>query len=271
MYSWLTILLPILVVVQSHTVPPFSLKGSDSLRVHSHNGPLDEKSFNVLFSNIKALEIRLSNITNFSKDTLKSFTNLEFLRITFSRIEENDDDLFKNCCPTLKTLEIKNWIGFNDKKLAGIGTLPLEKLEILDQDIPELKPDILKGTKLKKLVLVRDNIQIIHPGAFNGLEELKYMLFTGNKFKGIPKESLSPLKSLKVLELVSNGIEKFTTDNLPLLPNLEEFLIIRDILKEVDFTGIEKVAPKLKNVYLIGNVGVKIQKSNGPVVIHNWV
>ncbi|XP_044746680.1 probable serine/threonine-protein kinase roco5 [Coccinella septempunctata] len=255
------------IVVPSLAIPDSARK---DLRILSYSGPLDEEIVKSKFSEVNSLEIRLSNITSFSKDVLRKFKKMESLAIHFSNIQ-NEDGVFENCCPKLTSLEIRNWTDFMPQDLKGIGTVPLKTLEILDQDIPVLTYDMFENTELKELKLIRDNIQTIHPLAFKNLIKLQYLLLSGNKLKKFPKEALSSLRNLTTLELVSNGLESLDSDDLPELPSLKKIIITNEKLKELNFTGVEKKAPSLVDIYLIGNVGVDVYGTSDRHIIHNLV
>lgn len=244
----------------------------NKLRIHSYSGPLKEDDVSSEFADVNSLEIRLSNITEFSKEVLQKFEQLKSLNIAFSNIYKTEEAVFENCCPKLKTLEIQNWKNFSPTDLKGIGTLPLEKLEILDEDIPILKDEMFENRELKELRLIRDKIETVDSQAFKNLINLEYLLFSENKLKHLPKEALSPLKNLITLELVSNGLKKLSTEDIPELPKLKKIIITNENLKEINFENIEKKAPNLNDIYLYGNVGVKVQeiKAERPI-IHNLV
>ncbi|KAK9875308.1 hypothetical protein WA026_007704 [Henosepilachna vigintioctopunctata] len=263
--------LMIIILTVAHIISREVPKDLEHIKVLRENGPLTEESLGIPFDTIGTLEIRLSKIEKLSRETLGQFKNLENLTISFSKIEKVDKDVFSNCCPKLKHLEINHWPDFNYEDLKGIATLPLESLEIIDSDIPKLKSGVFEGAKLKSLVLTKNKLNEIEPDAFKGLGELEYLLISNNKIKEIPKQSLAPLRSLETLELVSNGIEKFSTDSLPELPNLTDIVFIRENLKEINFEGVHKVAPKLNDVFVIGKNMVHIPKVSGPLRIHKWL
>ncbi|XP_045483514.1 leucine-rich repeat-containing protein 70-like [Harmonia axyridis] len=262
-------MLPYFVILAVITANTVAQPHEYNLRIYSYSGPLDEDVLRSNFSELFSLEIRLSNITSFSRDTLKKFKILEELSIAFSRIHKTEDDIFDHCCPKLKKLEIRNWIGFTQTDLKGVGSLPLEHLEIIDQNIPILKNDMFENSGLTDLLLINDNIERIDPMAFKNLINLEYLLISQNKLKKFPKEAIAPLKNLETLEFSSNGLETLSTNDLPELPRLKKLILTNEKLKEVDFTDIETKAPSLTEIYLVGNVGVKIHGNSS--IVHNLV
>ncbi|KAL3285763.1 hypothetical protein HHI36_000289 [Cryptolaemus montrouzieri] len=263
-----SILLPLLIVGLTHA-SPVSPKGLAAIKIEGYNGSLTEESLGTKFDNVGALEIYSSKITGVTKDFLRQFNNLENLTISHTHLDKPEADIFTNCCPNLKQLEVNTLEDFNDKDLKGIGALPaLERLEFLHQDIPILKSGVFTGTNLKSLSLVDCNIEKIEDDAFNNLGKLEFIRISHNKLPTIKKEVLAPLKNLGTIELDSNGMEKFSTHDLPKLPNLTD-IVIKDNLKEAYFDGATNVAPNLSDIFLIGYKDVQNVKADGPIRIHN--
>ncbi|MBD3216462.1 MAG: hypothetical protein GF311_27865 [Candidatus Lokiarchaeota archaeon] len=106
------------------------------------------------------------------------------------------------------------------------------------------------------------------PKAVLELPYLRYFSYFGKGLKAVP-EWLSELKSLRMLELSSNGIERFTTLRLPTLEKLD---LSYNNLTTIDFSGC--VLPNLKFLKLYSNQLIEIKglntlKNLGALLIFN--
>lgn len=212
------------------------------------------------------LHIKNSNIKDLSKNSLKLLSRLENLTICNSQIEKSENDIFPGCCPTLKNMKVSNWTNLEEEDLQGIGTLPLQSLSITHQNLIEIGEDIFKNVNLKYLCLDNNKIKNFSNAVFDDLYNLEKLSLSWNDFDELPKDVLVPLKRLKTLQLETDKFKKFSLVNLTHLPELTEIFLTKKEMKEVNLWGMEEKAPKLKDVFLVGNDGIHIEDNIGPAI-----
>ncbi|XP_044763761.1 leucine-rich repeat and immunoglobulin-like domain-containing nogo receptor-interacting protein 3 [Coccinella septempunctata] len=237
-----------------------------SVVISNHSGPLNEHSLGTYFDRVGDLKIKNSNISDLSKGTLKLLSQLQNLTISDSSIQKTEDDVFSSCCPTLRVLRVTNWKDMEEEDLRGIGTLPLETLSIDHQNLTQLGEDIFRNTNLKCLSLDHNNIKYLSNAVFDDLYQLEELSISWNDLDELPRDVLAPLKRLKTLKLETDRFSKFSWVNLTYLPELTEIYLTKKQMVEVNLWGIQEKAPKLKDVYLVGNDGIVTDENEGPTI-----
>lgn len=238
----------------------------EKVRIVNYTGPFNEHMLGTYFDRVENLQIQSSNISDLTKSTLKLLSKLENLTISDSTIHKSEDDVFVDCCPTLRNLKVNNWLNFKDEDLQGIGLLPLESLIITHQKLPQLGDDIFKNFDLKSLSLDNNGIKNLSNGVFDDLHQLESLSISWNELDEIPKDALAPLKKLRSLYLETDKFDRFSLLNLTFLPELKEIFLTKKKMIEVNLWRIEEKAPKLKDVFLIGDDKVRKENNTGPTI-----
>ncbi|KAL3271988.1 hypothetical protein HHI36_022457 [Cryptolaemus montrouzieri] len=246
---------------------PVDLLASKHIQIDNYNGPLTEENFAFL-GNVEILDIRHSNLTPIHQNVFNPMPKLKKITISNSNTIDEQKDV-STCCKHLKELElIKSGIPAISWNLYG--KLPLERLYIFRENIPEIKESILKDTKLKDLTIERSGVEVIDDNAFIHLHDLEHLNLEHNKIKQITKELLAPLKNVKEINLSGNLLEKLTTDQFPSLPNLEKLNVGHNPIKEINFEGMKEKAPKLAEVD-ISDINADASKSGGVLFVQRSI
>lgn len=99
-------------------------------------------------------------------------------------------------CPVLKELCLAN----NKLTHFQCEFEELEVLDLRDNKLVELPPDVLKMSRLKRLDLTNNDIKVLEP-KLGLMTDLQFLLFSGNPIRGLPAGPTS-----KVLHLLKDRI-----------------------------------------------------------------
>lgn len=122
-------------------------------------------------------------------------------------------------CTGLETTQIMQILKSSQAQIGLIKLLILQ-----DIHIPRLSNDFFSGLYIKKLELIRNGLQMIDNGAFNGMANvLQELIITHNNISMIPVGALSSLTSLLRLDFSNNTINELRQeDALPNLPKVKK-------------------------------------------------
>ncbi|XP_064205152.1 TLR4 interactor with leucine rich repeats [Anguilla rostrata] len=127
--------------------------------------------------------------------------------------------------------------------------------------------DLSRFGRLTRLDLQYNQIQTVHPKAFEKLSRLEELYLGNNLLSGISAGTLQPLKKLRILDANSNEIDKITPDTFM---NLENVIKLRldgnsiQTLQDSAFKGMENLlylhleSNGLRHVH--GNAFTKLEK-----------
>ncbi len=136
----------------------------------------------------------------------------------------------------------------------GIKSIPSEisqlselvSLELNDNKIDKIAPEIGELRRLKNLILMNNNISEL-PTEFSKLEKLEVLGLAYNQLGDIPSQIIS-LPKLKALDLAGNQISEIN-ENIHKLANLELLILSDNPIKQLP-SKINELK-KLKQLYLI--------------------
>lgn len=111
--------------------------------------------------------------------------------------------------------------------------------------------------KCKNLTYVsfgNNKLTNLESNIFEGSPNLDYISFEGNRLKTIDVSMFNPVKQLKELHLGENFLTEFPIQKFAKLANLTDLSIHSNNLSDLDEQGLVDKFPKLKKIYLQGNL-----------------
>uniref|UniRef100_A0A0K0D5P6 Leucine-rich repeat-containing protein let-4 n=1 Tax=Angiostrongylus cantonensis TaxID=6313 RepID=A0A0K0D5P6_ANGCA len=127
----------------------------------------------------------------------------------------------------------------------------IRELTLENANIVEIGPRAFKNLRIKKLVLDKNRIRVIHKEAFRGLENvLQELSIAKNKMTEVPSDALTGLRALNVLSLKCNKLGNLTKPVFKNLSSLIDVNLSCNEICEISSTAFDGVRGNLQNLIL---------------------
>ena len=228
--------------IRNSTINHIDLSGNCITRVTS-------EMLNYLPKEISSVNLSQNCIQRLEKNVIIN-EHLRKLNFEFNKIDKIEDDAFINTNVTELHLGENK---LNDTKFAVTLPRTLEKIDLYRNEIAEISPDSFsKLNKLRYLMLMYNNITVIHSDSFRGLEKLSSLRIYKNKIHTIEAGSFKYLPELRYLHLQYNNISKLGSCVFANLKNIALINIGHNTLSEIQRDTFEN-SVNLCQLFLSGN------------------
>lgn len=192
---------------------------------------------------ITSLNLPNQNITNIRTRTFEDMTNLVHLNLSGNQIITIEADSFINADSVqyldLSHNEIKDLIFLNE------ALNNLTELDLCHNHLTIIRSEaFVNQTSLMKLDISHNSIFLIEPNALP-LNKLEYLFIYGNRLNGtIQKDTFSPAKFLRRLDLSNfsiNKVENQSFTDMPVLASLDLSMNQIDYLGGNNFDGMNNM------------------------------
>ena len=210
---------------------------------------IDLGAFSGLTSLTK-LSIRHNEISEIIPGTFENMNSLEYLNIGGNRIEHLDSDVFSGLV-NLKHVDLSSnelqylnpdmFLGLRNLQNLSlcsssllqiptdrnfINSPSLSRLEISYTGLRSVTAEIFATVRnLRELLMVRNLISDIIPGAFENMNSLEYLSFEINSLEHLDSDMFSGLVNLKHIDLSYNKIQYIHPDTFLGLPNIHKVIL----------------------------------------------
>lgn len=242
-----------------------NLRGSNALNITDlYLNKLSIDYFPIIF---KAFEnLQLLSLSKSGKIKLKEnlFGNT---KITHLILKDNTylniEDFTFRSAKRLKYLHFRNNFIEEISQHAFGGLEDLQDIDLSENKISKLKPNVFNCSRLEALTLGNNHLQIIEDFTFRGAIKLKYLDLNHNEIFSISTNSFGGLLNLRFLILNDNKITQISPGCFQGTPKLTNLVLLRNSIKVVhDYTflgssDLEDISFDENQIVAIGRRGFK--------------
>lgn len=233
---------------------------SDTLVTCRGLPPLDTSLPTSLPDNVTWLDISHNAITELNVSALSRFHHLHYLDMSFNSFRIISLELFRHCLD----LQVLN---LSENKLQSLDLFSGNSIaNAVSDGLPGESLPTQNGTSngmlrvlnnLQQLMLSQNNIRVVSPQTFDGLQSLRVLNMSHNGLSTVVNDSFGQLSNLEDLDLSANSIRNLESGSLNGLNRLKVLRLSFNHL-QYDYISLPPelfvpVGDSLTSLYLEGN------------------
>ncbi|KAL7014210.1 hypothetical protein ACKWTF_015802 [Chironomus riparius] len=219
---------------------------------------------------------KIPNLQLLPAGLCEKFKNVDKINMPASKIQQIDENAFKNCRNLQKVVldenvieELSGSLFSENTKLEHVSlmfnsliTLPddffinnqnLKSLNLMGNKIKFLPENIFKNlTELTSMLLVKNEIAEVNPLWFRDSQNLQMLMLSENLISELPKGTFVALKSINRLILAANNLSVIDAESFGIHNNLKFFDVQSNNINAVDENFLI-AAPTMLLFEMLGN------------------
>lgn len=232
--------------ISSKKFPP------DHLRIFVHQGEITKELIKTT-EKIKHLLFAFSEIDNITQDFLQSLPDVENLILNGNqKFPKLTKSFFQNF-PNLTLIYIHNNENLEVEENAFSDLPHLRILSLQGLNIPKLTGKTFENLNLKRLSMVKCNIEVVDEDSFSSMTNLEEINLSSNKIKEFVQGTFKGLHKLKELSVQNNDLGNLDVTKLDPLPSLEYVDLCDNKMTKLQTERIKELFPKLQKINAISN------------------